>query len=92
VEAALAGYPGIVEVAVIGVPDPEWGEVVCAVVVVANGDAVPSVDGLRAHIGDRLATYKHPRKVARVDRLPRTGATGQIQRSRLAREYGPVAS
>ena len=91
VEAALAGYPGIVEVAVIGVPDPEWGEVVCAVVVVADGDAVPSVDGLRAHIGDRLATYKHPRRVARVDRLPRTAATGQIQRSRLAREYGPVA-
>ncbi|HEX3567722.1 MAG TPA: class I adenylate-forming enzyme family protein [Acidimicrobiales bacterium] len=88
VEAALAGYPVIVEVAVIGAPDPEWGEVVCAVVVVADGAPLPSVDGLRAHIGDRLASYKHPRKVARADRLPRTLATGQIQRSRLAGQYG----
>jgi fatty-acyl-CoA synthase len=88
VEAALAGYPGIVEVAVIGVPDPEWGEVVCAVVVVADGAPAPSVDGLRAHIGDRLAPYKHPRMVARVDQLPRTLATGQVQRSLLAQRYG----
>ncbi len=91
VEAALAGYPGLVEVAVIGVPDPEWGEVVCAVVVVADGGPAPSAEKLRAHIGDRLATYKHPRKVAQADQLPRTGATGQIQRSRLAREYGSAA-
>jgi fatty-acyl-CoA synthase len=91
VEAALAGYPGLVEVAVIGAPDPEWGEVVCAVVVVADGVAVPAVEDLRAHIGDRLASYKHPRRVVGADRLPRTLATGQIQRSRLAQEYGPVA-
>ncbi|HEX4216855.1 MAG TPA: class I adenylate-forming enzyme family protein [Acidimicrobiales bacterium] len=88
VEAALAGYPGMVEVAVIGAPDPEWGEVVCAVVVMADGTPVPSVEGLRAHIGDRLASYKHPRLVARADRLPRTLATGQVQRSLLARQYG----
>jgi fatty-acyl-CoA synthase len=88
VEAALAGYPGILEVAVIGAPDPEWGEVVCAVVVMADGTPVPSVEGLRAHIGDRLASYKHPRLVARVDQLPRTLATGQVQRSLLARQYG----
>jgi acyl-CoA synthetase (AMP-forming)/AMP-acid ligase II len=91
VEAALAGYPGLVEVAVIGAPDPEWGEVVCAVVVVADGVAIPAVEDLRAHIGDRLASYKHPRRVVGADRLPRTLATGQIQRSRLAQEYGPVA-
>ena len=37
VEAALAGYPGIAEVAIVGIPDPQWGEVVCAVVVLARG-------------------------------------------------------
>jgi fatty-acyl-CoA synthase len=65
--------------------------VVCAVVVVDDGAAVPSVEDLRAHIGDRLASYKHPRRVVGAERLPRTLATGQIQRSRLARELGPVA-
>jgi len=68
---------------VIGVPDDRWGEVVCAVVVVRPGAAAPTVADLRAHIGDRLAPFKHPRRVATVDRLPRTSATGQIQRSRL---------
>jgi len=88
VEAALAGYPGVAEVAVIGVPDPEWGEVVCAVVVLSEGATVPSVEGLRSHIGDRLAPFKHPRRVAVAEGLPRTPATGQVQRAALARRYG----
>ena len=62
-------------------PDVEWGEVVTAVVVAAAGRRRPTVDALRAHCDGRLAPFKHPRRVAVVDALPRTAATGQIQRT-----------
>jgi acyl-coenzyme A synthetase/AMP-(fatty) acid ligase len=41
---------------------------------------------LRAHCADRLAAFKHPRRIRVVDRLPRTAATGQVQRRLLAGE------
>ncbi len=88
VETALAGYPGIAEVAIVGIPDPQWGEVVCAVVVLHEGAEVPSVEGLRSHIGERLAAYKHPRRVVQADVLPRTSATGQVQRAKLVQQFG----
>jgi len=84
VEAALRGYPGIADVAVIGVPDAQWGELVCAAVVAADGTSPPTVEDLRRHLAGRLAAFKHPRRVLVVDQLPRTSATGQVQRSRLA--------
>jgi fatty-acyl-CoA synthase len=79
VEAVLAQHPAITEVAVVGVPDPQWGEVVTAVIVV-HGDA-PTIDDLRAFCAGRLASYKRPRRVSVADALPRTPATGQIQRT-----------
>lgn len=82
VEAVLAGQDGVLEVAVIGLPDPTWGEVVCAVVVVGPGCPAPSLGDLRARCVGRLATFKHPRVVHVVDTLPRT-ATGQVQRRLL---------
>ena len=88
VEAALAGYPGIADLAVVGIPDAQWGEVVCAVVVLGDGAALPDLRELRDHIGDRLAPYKHPRRVVGVDVLPRTSATGQVQRAKLAQQLG----
>jgi fatty-acyl-CoA synthase len=88
VEAALAGYPGVRELAIVGLPDPQWGEVVCAVVVLEESAEVPTVDGLRAHIGPRLATFKHPRRVVETDVLPRTSATGQVQRAKLVTQFG----
>jgi fatty-acyl-CoA synthase len=88
VETALAGYPGVLELAIVGIPDPQWGEVVCAVVVLHEGAEVPSVEGLRTHIGERLASYKHPRRVVQADVLPRTAATGQVQRAKLVQQFG----
>lgn len=84
VEAALATYPGVREVAVVGIPDPAWGEVVCAVVV-ADPRSVGAVDldALRAHAAEHLASYKQPRRLETVDELPRTPATGQVQRTLL---------
>jgi acyl-CoA synthetase (AMP-forming)/AMP-acid ligase II len=88
VEGVLAGYPGLAELAIVGIPDPQWGEVVCAVVVLNEGAVVPSVEQLRSHIGGRLAAYKHPRRVVAVAVLPRTSATGQVQRAKLAQQFG----
>ena len=88
VEAVLATHPGVAEVAVVGIPDTEWGEVVCAVVVVAPGTAAPDVEALRATCAATLAPYKHPRRVVVVDRIPRTAATGQVQRRLLAELLG----
>jgi fatty-acyl-CoA synthase len=89
VEAALAGYPGLADLAVVGVPDAQWGEVVCAVVVLAEGAVLPGPTDLRAYLGDRLAPHKHPRRVVGVDMLPRTSATGQVQRARLVQQLEP---
>ncbi len=82
VEAVLAGLEAVEEVAVVGLPDSRWGDVVCAVVVVAPGRATPTLDDLRARCDGRLAPFKHPRRLQVVDALPRT-ATGQVQRRLL---------
>ena len=80
VELALADHPALVDVAVVGIPDSQWGEVVCAAVVVRDGAEAPDVDALRAYVGDRLARFKHPRMVVVLDVVPRTPATRQVQR------------
>jgi acyl-CoA synthetase (AMP-forming)/AMP-acid ligase II len=85
VEAALAGAPGVRELAVVGIPDPHWGEVVCAVVVPEAG-ATPTLDALRAHCAGRLAGFKQPRRLEQIDALPRTAATGQVQRTLLVEQ------
>jgi acyl-CoA synthetase (AMP-forming)/AMP-acid ligase II len=81
VEQVLVGHPAFAEVAVVGVPDVSWGEIVTACVVVRAGADAPDVDSLRAWCADRLASYKHPRRVVVLDALPRTAATGQVQRT-----------
>lgn len=84
VETVLADHPRIGDVAVVGLPDAQWGEVVCAVVV-ANGDA-PSLEDLVTHCDGRLARFKRPRQLAVVERIPRTPATNQVQRRLLVEE------
>jgi acyl-coenzyme A synthetase/AMP-(fatty) acid ligase len=85
VEHALRGLPGVLDLAVVGAPDPRWGEVVCAVLVVAPGARPPTVAEVRAHVGASLASFKQPRRVSVVPEIPRTPATGQIQRTKLRR-------
>ncbi|MEM7413395.1 MAG: AMP-binding protein [Myxococcota bacterium] len=85
VEAVVREHPGIAEVAIVGVPDPQWGEVVCAVVVRGSGPP-PDLDALQALCRDRLASFKKPRRLVFVDALPRTAATGQVQRALLVEQ------
>jgi acyl-CoA synthetase (AMP-forming)/AMP-acid ligase II len=82
VEAVLLGCPGVVEIAIIGVPDPVWGEIVTAYVVAQAGCEV-TLDELREYAQSHLAAYKIPRRLHRIKSLPRTAATGQIQRRKL---------
>ncbi|MCZ1002369.1 hypothetical protein O1M63_37050 [Streptomyces mirabilis] len=82
VENALADFPGVVEVAVSGAPDPVWGEVVTAFLVTDAGTGAPTLDDVRAHLDGRLARHKWPRRLCVVPALPR-GATGKLQRARL---------
>ena len=78
VESAVFGHPAIAEVAVVGVPDPKWGESVRAVVVPKPGMAV-TADEVIAWARSRIAGYKAPRSVDIVDALPKN-ATGKILR------------
>jgi O-succinylbenzoic acid--CoA ligase len=82
VEAALATHPGVREVAVIGEPDPEWGQRVVAVVVATDPGAPPTLEGLRAHARAELPGPWLPRALRLVDRLPRT-ALGKVARAAL---------
>lgn len=83
VEGVLGAHPRVADVAVIGLPDDQWGEVVCAVVVPQSSGPPPELSELRELCGRTLASFKQPRRIFVVDRIPRTAATGQVQRRLL---------
>ena len=80
VEEALLAHPAVVDAAVVGAPDPEWGERVCAFVVA--GEDVTDAE-LDAWSAERLAPYKRPRRWERTAEVPRN-ALGKIVRHELA--------
>jgi acyl-CoA synthetase (AMP-forming)/AMP-acid ligase II len=80
VEAILAEHDNVADVAVVGLPDPLWGDLVCAVVV-PRSDPAPTLESLVGVCGGRLAPYKRPRRLVIVSQLPRTAATGRLIRA-----------
>jgi len=88
VEAALAEVAGVQEAAVFGLVDEEWGQRVCAAVVVDPGaDPEEVVSSCRTHAGVHLAGYKRPKQYEVVDVLPRT-STGKVRRLALPGSLG----
>jgi fatty-acyl-CoA synthase len=82
-ENLLAGRPEIAEAAVVGVPDPKWGEAVVAAIVKKPGAALDERAVLALFEG-RIARFKHPRRVVFVEHLPKS-AIGKVQKAELRR-------
>jgi o-succinylbenzoate---CoA ligase len=70
VAAALQTCPGVRDVAVVGQPDPEWGERVIAVVVPGDPEHPPTLELLRLHVRERLPRYAAPSRVVMLDAVP----------------------
>ena len=85
VESVLHEHPDIADVAVIGLPDERWGEVVVAVIVAQDGSAI-TLEGVRSFATDRLARYKLPTHVEMVDELPRNPA-GKVLKFELRARF-----
>ncbi len=82
VEDLLAGHPAIREVAVVGVPDEEWGRRLKAVIALNEGAELDEA-GVKAYVRENLASFKVPRDIVFVDALPRN-ATGKVLKRELA--------
>jgi fatty-acyl-CoA synthase len=80
-ENVLADCPGIAEAAVVGIADPKWGEAACACVVLRTKGSL-NEEEIQSLFRERLARYKHPRRVVFLDRLPRN-AMGKVLKGEL---------
>ncbi|MEE8078723.1 MAG: hypothetical protein V3T18_06975 [Pseudomonadales bacterium] len=87
IEKLLDEIPGVIESAVIGVPHPDFGEAVVAVVVTANADLELSV--VDAALANQIARFKQPKHVVNVRELPRN-AMGKVQKKQLREEYAAL--
>jgi fatty-acyl-CoA synthase len=85
VEDVVFSHPAVAEVAVIGVPDDKWGELVTAIVVLAEGQQATEAD-IIAHCKAHIASYKAPKRVEFRGELART-ATGKIQKFKLREAF-----
>jgi fatty-acyl-CoA synthase len=86
VEKALAAHEGVLEVAVVGAPDPSWGEIPVAFIVLKPGVEVTETE-LRAFIVSRLAKFKMPRRYEFVEGPLPKGGTGKILKRELRERF-----
>jgi malonyl-CoA/methylmalonyl-CoA synthetase len=85
IEGYIDALPGVVESAVIGLPHPDFGEAVAAVVV-GSRDARPAPEAIVDELRGRIANFKVPKRVWVVDELPRN-AMGKVQKNLLRERY-----
>jgi fatty-acyl-CoA synthase len=90
IEQRLHEHPSVQDAAVVGVPDPEWGESLVAFVVLEPGRQA-SEGELQEHVRERLADYKRPRRVVFVDALPRN-PTGKVLKRELKERAAQAVS
>ena len=86
VEEVLLRHPAVGQVAVIGLPDPQYGEEVCAVVVKDPEGEDATEDEIKAWSKERLASYKYPRRVIFTDAFP-LGPSGKVLKRELVAQY-----
>ncbi len=85
IENALMAHPAVADVAVIGIPSERWGESPLALIVPADGTD-PSEEELIAHCGERLARFKLPSAVERIEAIPRN-PSGKVLKTELRKPY-----
>ncbi len=85
IENAIMAHPGVADVAVIGIPSERWGESPLALIIPAEG-ADPTEEEIIAHCSERLARFKLPSKIERVDAIPRN-PSGKILKVELRKPY-----
>jgi acyl-CoA synthetase (AMP-forming)/AMP-acid ligase II len=86
VENVLYAHPAVEEAAVIGIPDPEWGQEPLAVVVLKKGMTAAAED-IMEFCRQKMSSFKRPRSVVFIDELPRT-STGKVLKRVLREQYG----
>lgn len=87
VEEVLLEHPDVTEAAVVGAPDPEWGEIVVAFIV---GSA--PADELDAHLLDRIARFKRPKRYLYLDEMPKNSYGKVLKRELRGRLSAPLAA
>ncbi len=90
IEGVLDEAEGVLESAVIGVPHPDFGETVVAAIV-PEGESAPDLDALANGLEERLARFKHPRRMVLVEALPRN-SMGKVQKNVLRDRYAALFS
>jgi fatty-acyl-CoA synthase len=83
VEQAIDSHPFVLESAVVGIPDDEWGQIVVAFVTLKQGKSLDEIE-IVDHVRERIARFKAPRRVI-FGELPKTG-TGKVQKFRIREE------
>ena len=89
VEEAVLSHPGVADVAVVGVPDEQWGQTIKAIIAPRDGVTLTEAD-IAEHLTERLSRFKRPRVFQFTEGLPKMGS-GKLDRVKIRALYGDPA-